>query len=179
MRGMRDSRVWFWCVALVVAGAAAGCAGPMAVRRGEAAPRLTTPAFSVAVPAGWARSRVTGRPFDLWRFTGPGGRELDILSGTGEETIEHSVRHGLGNLRASLAHPRVGPVRVTAAPGGRKRARVTLTGADLRTRRPVAIAVVSIQGADRRFFSAVLRAPGRTPPAHRLDALLRDLRLSR
>jgi len=179
MRGMRDIRAWFGCAVLAAAVGAGGCAGSFATPDAEATPRLTTPAFSIAVPAGWARSRVTGRPFDLWRFTGPGGRELDILSGTGEETIEHSVQHGLGNLRASLAHPRVGPVRVTAAPGGRKRARVTLTGADLRTRRPVAIAVVSIQGADRRFFSAVLRAPGRTRPAHRLDALLRDLRLSR
>jgi len=179
MRGLRDSRAWFGCVALIAAGAAAGCAGPMATQRSAAAPRLTTPAFSVAVPAGWTRARVAGRPFDMWRFAGPGGRELDILSGTGEETVEHSVAHGLGNLRATLTNPRVGPVRVTAAPGGRKRARVALTGADPRTGRPVGIAVVSIQGADRRFFSAVLRAPGRTPPTRRLDALLRDLRLSR
>lgn len=144
----------------------------------EATRHFSTQDFTVSVPAKWRKETAGTVPFAMWRFTGTGIREMDVLYGKGEDTLEHTVRHGLGNLRSRLSGFEVSRIAITNVGNDRRRAKYWVRGTERASGVKVAEAIVTYQMADGDFFATVLKVPGTAPPTTRLDALLSDLRLT-
>lgn len=138
---------------------------------------FVTDEFTVSVPVRWKQIAATSVPFEMWRFKGARGREMDVLYGQGEQTIGATVQHGLGNLLSRLRNPAVSAITIKTVAAGRQRADFTVVGIDTRTNTRVAQSILTFQDRNHDFFSALLRVQGAEPPTSRLNALLADLKL--